>query len=97
MTDEAVIATAGQALETAQLLHALLREDREKVSDLGRAAKSTRLVHRALLEHPICNSGWLVNKTGLTAATVNKCLGNLAPLVAVARAGGRGTGSGEEQ
>ncbi len=74
---EAVIATAGQALETAQLLHALLREDREKVSDLGRAAKSTRLVHRALLEHPICNSGWLVNKTGLTAATVNKCLGHL--------------------
>lgn len=74
---EAVIVTAGQAVDTAQQLHALSTEDRDKINELGRAAKSTRLVHQALLEHPICHAGWLVSKTGLTAATVNKCLGHL--------------------
>ncbi len=74
---DAVIVTAGQAVETAQQLHALSSEDHEKISELGRAAKSARLVHQTLLEHPICNAGWLVSKTGLTAATVNKCLGHL--------------------
>lgn len=74
---EAVIVTAGQAVDTAKQLHALSNEDRDKISELGRAAKSTRLVQQALLEHPICNAGSLVSKTGLTAATVNKCLGHL--------------------
>ena len=32
------------------------------------------------MEHPIANSGWLVNKTGITAATVNKALGYLEQL-----------------
>jgi Fic family protein len=31
-------------------------------------------VHGALVEQPIVTSGWLVQKTGLTAATVNKSL-----------------------
>jgi len=74
---EAVIVTAGQAVDTAQQLYALSNEDREKISGLGRAAKSTRQVHQALLEHPICNAGSLVSKTGFAAATVNKCLGHL--------------------
>ena len=74
---EAVIVTAGQAVDTAQQLHVLSNEDRAKISGLGRAAKSTRLVHQALLEHPICNAGSLVIKTGLTAATVNKSINHL--------------------
>jgi len=74
---DAVIVTAGQAVDTAKQLHALSNEDREKISGLGRAAKSTRLVHQALLEHPICNAGSLVIKTGLTAATVNKSISHL--------------------
>jgi len=74
---EAVIVTAGQAVDTAQQLYALSNEDRNKISGLGRAAKSTLQIHQALLEHPICNSGSLVSKTGLTAATVNKCISHL--------------------
>lgn len=74
---DTVIATAGQALDTAQQLHALANEDREKINALGRAAKSTRLLHQALLEQPICNAGSLVVKTGLTAATVNKSISHL--------------------
>ena len=77
---EAIITTASQAIDTAQQLHNLAREDQEKVNRLGRAAKSTLLVHQALLEHPISTAGALVKKTGITAATVNKCLGHLEHL-----------------
>ncbi len=77
---EAVIVTATQAVETAQQLLALSNRDREKISGLGRAAASTLQVHRALMEHPIATSGSLVEKTGITPATVNKALGHLEKL-----------------
>jgi len=76
---EAVIITAGQAVETARQLHALAKEDREKIGTLKRTA-STLLIHQALLEHPITTAGSLVMATGSTAATVNKCLGHLQRL-----------------
>jgi len=74
---EAVIVTANQAVETAKQLLALLKQDREKIIGLGRAAASTLKVHKALMAHPIATSGWLVEKTGITPATVNKALGHL--------------------
>jgi Fic family protein len=77
---EAVIVTATQAVETAQQLLDLSNQDCEKISDLGRAAASTLQVHRALMEHPIATSGSLVEKTGITPATVNKALGHLEQL-----------------
>lgn len=77
---EAVIVTAGQAVETARQLIALSNLDRDKISGLGRAAASTLHIHRALLEHPIATSGSLAEKTGLTPATVNKSLAHLEQL-----------------
>jgi len=77
---EAVIATATQAMETAQQLLGLSKRDREKISGLGRAAASTLQVHRALMEHPIATSNWLVKKTNITPATVNKALSHLEQL-----------------
>lgn len=77
---EAVIVTATQAVETAQQLLDLSNQDRDKISGLGRAAASTLQVHRALMEHPIATSGSLVEKTGITSATVNKALGHLEKL-----------------
>ena len=77
---EAVIVTAGQAVETAQQLLDLSNRDRDKISGLGRAAPSTLLIHRALMEHPIATSSSLVEKTGITPATVNKALGHLEQL-----------------
>ncbi|MQY76057.1 MAG: Fic family protein, partial [Spirochaeta sp.] len=74
---EAVIVTANQAVNTAKHLIDLAGEDRDKISGLGRAAASTLRVHWALMERPITTSGWLVEKTGITPATVNKCLGHL--------------------
>jgi Fic family protein len=77
---EAVIVTASQAVETSQQLLDLSSGDRMKISGLGRAAASTLQVHRALMEHPIATAGWLVEKTGITPATVNKVLGHLERL-----------------
>ena len=77
---EAVIVTATQAVDTARQLIDLANGDRDKISGLGRAAASTLGVHRALMERPIATAGWLVKKTGITPATVNKCLGHLERL-----------------
>lgn len=77
---EAVIVTASQAVDSARQLIDLANEDRDRISRLGRAAATTLRVHRALMERPITTSGWLVEKTGITPATVNKCLGHLERL-----------------
>jgi Fic family protein len=77
---DAVIVTAGQAVEAAQQLLDLSDRDRDKISGLGRAAASTLRVHRALMARPIATSGWLGEKTGITPATVNKALGHLERL-----------------
>lgn len=77
---EAVIVTATQAVETAQQLLALSNQDRDRIGTLGRAAPSAQQIHRMLMEHPIATSNWLVEKTGLTPATVNKSLVNLEQL-----------------
>ena len=77
---EAVTVTATQAVKTAQQLHDLSSRDREKINTLGRAATSAIQVHRALMEHPLTTSGWLVEKTGITPATINKALSHLEML-----------------
>ena len=74
---EAVIATAGQAVETALQLVELSGKDRDRISELGRAAESALRVHRALMTHPIATSGWLAEKITLTPVTVNKALEQL--------------------
>lgn len=77
---DAVIVTATQAVETVQRLLDLSNQDRDKIRGLGRAAGSALEVHRALLAHPIATSGWLVEQTGITPATVNKSLSHLERL-----------------
>jgi Fic family protein len=77
---EAVIATATQAVETAQKLVALSKQDQEQIKELGRAAASCLKVHRAMMEYPIASSSKLSEKTDLTPATVNKSLRHLEQL-----------------
>ena len=77
---EAVIVTSTQAVDAARQLGDVANEDRDRISALGRAAVSTLQVHGAMLGRPITTSGWLVEKTGITPATVNKCLGHLERL-----------------
>jgi Fic family protein len=77
---EAVIATTNQAVETAQQLHVLIGRDRERIGSLGRATASALRVHQALVGHPVVTSGWLVDETGLSPATINKALAHLERL-----------------
>jgi Fic family protein len=77
---EAVIASAGQAIETAQALTTLAQEDTAHIDTLGRARISARQVHEALLRRPIATPGGLVEATGLAPATVNTALRRLEDL-----------------
>lgn len=77
---EAVIETSAQAVTTAKDLLKLVNTDKDKIASLGRVAESALKVHHALFEKPIVTSNWLVEKTGLTAATVNKCLEQLSKI-----------------
>lgn len=77
---DAVIVTAGQAVTTARQLEDRVDADREAIRSLGRAAASSLRVHEALMIRPITDSRWLVDKTGITPATVNKSLVHLERL-----------------
>jgi len=77
---EAVIVTSTQAVDTARQLADLVNEDRDRIGSLGRSTASALRVHRALMGRPITDSNWLVKKTAITPATVNKCLGHLERL-----------------
>jgi len=86
---EAVIATATQAIKMSQRVLALFKEDCVKIAELGRAAASTEKVHRAMMERPIATANWLVEKTELTPATVNKSLEHLRRLEIVQEMSGQ--------
>lgn len=77
---EAITVTSVQAVETARKILDISREDENKIRGLGRAAGSAGQVHRAMLERPVATPGWLVEKTGITPATVNKSLDHLERL-----------------
>ncbi|MCF6228137.1 MAG: Fic family protein [Planctomycetes bacterium] len=77
---EAVETTATQAFENSQRISKLMEHDRLKIAALGRGKKSALEVHQCLAERPIVNSKWVVEKTGMTAMTVNKALVKLENL-----------------
>jgi Fic family protein len=77
---DAVIETATQAVDTAQRLMALAKEDRERIQTLGRASGSALVVHHAMLERPIASPIWLKGKTSLSLTTVGTCLDKLEKL-----------------
>ena len=81
---DAVVASAKQAIESVQRLRALTETDRQRIEGLGRAAASTLEVHRALQRRPIATTGSLTKATGISAATINKCLVHLQRLGVVA-------------
>jgi len=74
---EAVVVSATQGVDTAQQLAQLCERDRYRIGTLGRAAVTALQVHRLLLQQPLVSSNWLVEKTGRSAATINKALASL--------------------
>jgi len=77
---EAVSVTAAQAVESARDLHQLVRNDRERVTGLGRAGGSALQVLNALSAHPIATAGSIGDATGLVPATVNRVLVRLCDM-----------------
>ena len=71
---DAIAATAGQAVATAQQLSALHAADKARLAGLGRLAGSATQVLDALFARPIANIPAITQATGLTAATVGKAL-----------------------
>jgi Fic family protein len=67
-------------VDTGRQLLDLANENRDRISGLGRAAGSCLRVHQTLMGRPITASKWLVAKTGIPAATVNKSLVRLERL-----------------
>jgi len=86
---EAVTDTATQAVDSARQLAELADEDHGSINGLGRVAGSALRVHRVMMERPIATSPWLSEKTGLSAPTVNTCLGHLEDLGIVRELTGR--------
>ncbi|SHJ12299.1 Fic family protein [Desulfatibacillum alkenivorans DSM 16219] len=77
---DAVIFTADQVVETAKQILDLTAKNRDLIYGQGRAAESLMQILPALMERPIATSSWLVEKTGITPATVNKALSRLEEL-----------------
>ncbi len=77
---DAIITTAGQAVETGQRLEALARTDRERIQQLRRAAGSALRVHHELLCRPIATAQAIAKRSGLSHVTVNKTLRHLVNL-----------------
>lgn len=71
---DAITATATQAVATAQQLNQLLAADKAKLAQIGRLAGSANQILEAFFNQPIVSINVLVEKTGLTPATVGKAL-----------------------
>ncbi|MAT38377.1 MAG: cell filamentation protein Fic [Ectothiorhodospiraceae bacterium] len=89
---EAVKTAAVQAVDTAQQLHTLAEADRKSIAALGKAADSALAVHEAMKQQPIANANRLVQRTGLTHATVNLALSHLERLGVVREITGKQRG-----
>ncbi|MBU1218791.1 Fic family protein [Myxococcota bacterium] len=86
---DAVISTAKSAIETAQRLIELSNEDVDKIKSLGRKADSALQIHKIFREYPVVNTGSIVEKTGISPATVNKTIEHMKKLGIISEITGR--------
>ena len=87
-----VTETANQAFDAATRIVDLFKEDRERITmDSSRAGSALR-VHDWFQQAPFLTSGQLVERTGLTAPTVNAALADLERLGVVEEITGRKRG-----
>jgi Fic family protein len=71
---DGVAETARGAVATVQRLSAVAAEDRESIRTHGRGAATLFELHRCLQERPVTTAGQLVERSGVSFATVNKGL-----------------------
>jgi Fic family protein len=89
---EGVEETANQAFEAATRIVELFKRDRERITAESERAGSALRVHELLQTQPYLTSNQLVDRTGLTAPTVNAALADLERLGIVEEVTGRKRG-----
>ncbi len=72
--------TAAGAVSTVQRLVILFKDDRERITTLGRISGSALRLHAALQERPVDSAARLATRTGLSTPTVNAALQSLLSL-----------------
>jgi Fic family protein len=89
---EGVAETANQAFDAATRIVELFKEDRERITIDSERASSALRVHDLLQQNPFVTANLLVDRTGLTAPTVNAALSDLERLGVVEEVTGRRRG-----
>ena len=84
--------TANQAFDAATRIVELFKEDRERITAESERAGSALRVHELLQQNPYVTANQLVERTGLTAPTVNAALADLERLGIVEEVTGRRRG-----
>nr|HDM58839.1 Fic family protein [Bacillota bacterium] len=86
---EGVEQTAANAVETAQRLVALFKEDEGRIQSLRRAASTAFRVFQCLCRRPILTLSEICRETELTFPAVSRAMGNLEKLKIVSELTGR--------
>lgn len=89
---DGVAVTANQAFDAATRIVTLFKEDRERITAASDRAGSALRVHDLLQQNPFVTANLLVERTGLTAPTVNATLAELERLGIVEEVTGRRRG-----
>jgi Fic family protein len=89
---DGVTETAGQAFDAATRSAELFKRDRERITAESDRAGSVLRVHELLQQNPFLTSNALVERTGLTAPTINAALADLERLRIVDEVTGRRRG-----
>jgi hypothetical protein len=74
----AIRVSAEQATTTGLRISAVIREDRNRVREMGCQAPTILLVHEALQAKPLATIATLTRSTGLTTPTVTQSTGRIA-------------------
>ena len=83
---------ANQAFDAATRIVDLFKRDRERITAESERAGSALRVHEYLQQNPFLNANLLVERTGLTAPTINAALADLERLGIVNEVTGRRRG-----
>ena len=89
---DGVAETANQAFEGATRIVDLFKQDRERITGQSQRAGSALRVHDLLQQNPFVTATLLVERTGLTAPTINAALADLQRLGVVEEVTGRKRG-----
>ena len=89
---DGITQTANQAFDAATRIVELFKVDRERITVEGERAGSALRVHELLQQNPFATANLLVERTGLTAPTINAALAELVRIGIVEEVTGRKRG-----